>query len=368
MTEQNESKEMIIAKDKALAEFTLTPERVEEMAKEFMHLTVPEGDKDAYKIARAGLRICVKARTDTDKRRKDLGVEAREWLADVSEAARALLEPLIPVESHLKVEVYNEDNRIKEIKAEKARIEFERVERIRVKIKAIHDLRVFIDQQTTSEDMHDAHSKANAIEITEEEYMEFAFEAQRAKEAACTALTNTIEIRERDEAEKAAKKIEDERIAKEQAAEDERLAAERAEINRIKAEQDERQRVIDEEQEKVDTEKKRLEMQEIERQANVKAAAEAEAIAKKAQEDAKAKVAQEIRDKEEREKAEAEEKARIEALKPDKEKILYWIKQVANTLDPLPEFKSEEARGVLMLAVGSIEETLLETKQIIESL
>lgn len=397
MNEQNVSKELTVPNEKALAEFTLTPAKVEEMAKEFMHLTVPKEDKDAYRIARAALTVCVKARTGTDARRKDLGSEAREWLADVAEAARSLVEPLIPVEAHLKAEVYSEDNRIKEIKEEKARIEAERVEEIRNKIKAILDITTFMNQLTTSEGMHSALAKAEAIEITEEEYMEFAFEAQKTRDTVCSELATAIETREKFEAEEAAKKAEEKKREQEQKAEDERLAQERKALEVEKAKQDaiaeeqkkeadrlelaskehrEKEHALvqaqikaqEEEQERIDTEKKRLEMQEVERQANVKAAAEAEAIAKKAQEDAKAKLEQGIRDKEEREKAEAEEKARIEALRPDKEKMLYWIKQVANTLDPLPEFKSEEARGILMLAVGSIEETLLETKQIIESL
>lgn len=366
----NQNKELIVANEKALAEFELTPAKVSQMAAEYMHLTVPEGDKDAYKIARAALTICVKARTGTDARRKDLGSEAREWLADVAEAARALVEPLIPVESHLKAEVYNEDTRLKEKKAEKARKEFERVEEIREKIKGILGLNAFMNQQTTSEDMHAALTNAEAIEITEEEYMEFAFEAQKTKETVCAELVKAIEIRDAFESEEAAKEAEEKRKADARKAEEERLATERAEIDRLKAEQDERQKAIDEEQEKVDAEKNRLELQEIERQANVKAAAEAEAITKKAQEDAKAKLEQEAREKEGREKAEAKAEAEKDERRPDKEKLDRWLDQMALVLFDHPEegLKNFEAQKAFNVIYERLDGALKYSKNLIENL
>jgi len=374
MKEKSESKELIVLNEKALAEFELTPAQVAEIAKEYMHFTVPAGDKDAYRIARAALTVCVKARTGTDARRKDLGSEARSWLADISEAARALLEPLIPVEAHLKAEVYNEDSRMKEKKAEKAKKEFERVEEIRNKIKAIMELSGFVSQRTTSEDMHGSLAKAEAIEITEEEYMEFAFEAQRTKEATCADLTNAIEIREEFEAEEAARK-----------AEDKRLAAERVEIDRLTAEQDERQRIIDEEQEKVDAEKNRLEQEKIEREASEKAAAEAEAITKKAQEDAKAKLEQEVREKEERESKEKKEREEKEAAdrkaaeaaaaekderRPDKEKLDRWLDQMALVLFDHPEegLKNLEAQKAFNVIYERLDGALKYSKNLIETL
>lgn len=319
--------DLVIAKEKALAEFELTPAKVAEMAEEYMRLTVPEGDTAAYKIARAGLTICVKARTGTDKKRKELGEKAREWLADVSQAARVLVEPLAPVEDHLREELGREDARKEKIKAEKARVEHERINGIMEKIETIRSFSASLTWKLTSEELRAILGSVEVLAITPDEYMEFAGEANKVKHEVHIAILKAIDDREKFEADEAARK-----------AEDEKLAAERVEIDRLKAEQDKRQKAIDEEQEKVDAEKQRLEREDVERKAHAKGVAEAERVAKKAQEEAEEKLKQAAREEEEKKKAEAEDKDRQEAMKTDKRKLLDWLEGLQlTTLPPFVE-------------------------------
>lgn len=363
MLEQNESKEMTIAKDKALAEFELTPAKISQIAEEYMHITVPEGDKDAYKIARAGLTICVKARTGTDARRKELGVKARDWLADIAEAARALVEPLVPVEAHLKAEVYNEDNRLKEKKAEKARKEFERVEEIRDKVKAIMGLSAFMNPQTTSEDMRAALTNAEAIEITEEEYMEFAFEAQKTRETVCAELVKGVDIREEFEAEEKARKAEEERIVKERKAEDKRLAEEREDLKAEKARQDAVAKEQSEEQERLETDRKRYNEKQKEQREKEHAM-----VQTKIEEQERAE--RKEKEKAEAEAKEAEEKTRIEAMKPDKEKLIAWIDAVQRTYSSVadPALNTTQSKSAFSVVAERIGGSIMYAQNLIEGL
>ena len=245
----------------AIAEFELTPAAVAEMAKEYLKITVPEGDAKAYKLARAALTTCVTARTGTDKRRKDLGVEARVWLGEVSQAAKDLVEPLAPVEEHLRAELGKEDARKEEIKAEKAKREQERVDSIQEKIETIKSFSASLNWELSVEELNIILGNLEVLAISPDEYMEFTADANQIKTDVTVAIHKAISTREKFEAEEAARKAEDERLAKEREDLEAQKKVQAEEQERIDAEK----KAQAEQQERIDAEKKRLEQEEFER-------------------------------------------------------------------------------------------------------
>ena len=75
----------------AVVKFELTPAAIAAMVKEYETLELIPGDKKSYKTVHEAKMICVKARTGTDKHRKEMGSEARQWINDVNSAAKELI-------------------------------------------------------------------------------------------------------------------------------------------------------------------------------------------------------------------------------------------------------------------------------------
>ena len=103
--------------------FELNPETIKAMVLEYNGLEIIPGDKPSYELVHKAKMVCTKARTGTDKKRKELGLSARQWVNDVNSAAKELIAPLLPLEEKLKAMIDDEDNR------EKA-IEYARLEKI----------------------------------------------------------------------------------------------------------------------------------------------------------------------------------------------------------------------------------------------
>ena len=156
----------------------------------------------------------------------------------------------------------------------------------------------------------------------------------------------------------AAERAERERIAAEQKAEADRLAKERAELEaeRAKAEEERRkaQAIIDEQnrlmQAKLDeeaaalkAEKEKLQREQFEREAK-----------ERAEREAREKLEREAAEKKAREEAEAEERERQAALAPDREKLTAFAETIA-TLAP-PVVKSSEAMHYLERACDHIQQ------------
>lgn len=156
----------------------------------------------------------------------------------------------------------------------------------------------------------------------------------------------------------AADRAERERIAAEQKAEADRLAKERAalEAERAKAEEERRkaQAIIDEqnrlererieaEQAKLREERERLQREQFEREAK-----------ERAEREAREKLEREAAEKKAREEAEAEERERLAALAPDREKLTAFAETIA-TLAP-PVVKSSEAMHYLEHACDHIQQ------------
>ena len=263
--------------------------------------------------------------------------------------------------------------------AEAERIERERVDGIQNEIKSIREIVLGLAGKTSAE-LTEIRTATAELKINEKEYQEFKPEAEDAISIVLDVLKGAIEAAEKAEAEAAERKAEEERLAKiaeEQRIEAERLEAERREQERIRSEQE------------AGLERKRLEIEAAERkrasEARAKHKAEDDRIAaerakieadKKAFEQAQldAKI-QSVRDAahtkalednvefdrkraEEKAKRDAEEKARAEALKPDKNRLLDLAESIKEFVAPenvdISAFKSQEAKSLAVQAIYAL--------------
>jgi len=172
----------------------------------------------------------------------------------------------------------------------------------------------------------------------------FEFEERKKAKAEAEAAE-----KKRLEKEAADRKAEDERLAKqkkEQEVEAERLAKIQIEIEaKFKAVADEKKRIEREWQETKD----RIARKEADKQA----AENAKIQAKKDAEDLAKHQAKEAAEAEEIAKIKA---ARREALKPDKEKLIDWIKGYGT--NPIPEIENKEVAEILRVGLEYINKTL----------
>ena len=341
----NKTAEVVeIQHEKAIQKYELTPERVNKMASEYMGLTVIREDAESYGVARKALTTCVKARTGTDARRKELTKEARQWQTDVNQAAKDLLAPLAPVEEHLKAELRKEEDRKEAIREEKRNKEIMRIAGIQEKIAEIEKHGVNLHLIGRPE-MLAKRDYVGGLEISLEEYQEFAQQAKTVKETTLAAIIASYDALVVQAKADEARKVENERlerIRKEQEAEAARLkkiADEQAE--KLNAEQ----KKIDDEKAAIQAEKDRIEADKKDEQERIdreKFEAQAKEDARiQAEKNAKEKAEREEREAVEKEEAEIAEMERLKALQPDKDLLLNYLSDTF----PLQgvRFKSQKA-------------------------
>lgn len=279
------------------APFTIVPitydvqrELITQIADEYMPLTVSGIDDKAGLEAVHKARMEVKnLRVRIEKRRKQLKAESLEYGRQVDSAAKELTDLLTPIETHL-------ENEEAIVAREKARLEREaegkRQAMIRERFNCLSEC---------SFPGGNSYLEGDIARFTVAEFSA-VLDSERVAKAAFDERM-------------AAEKAERERIAEQQRIEAERLAKERAELERQRREQVEAQAKIDAEQKRLleaELEQKRLAFLE---KAKAEAAEKArlEAIAEQERKAAEAKA-----------KAEADERERqrIEALRPDCEKLI----------------------------------------------
>lgn len=169
-----------------------------------------------------------------------------------------------------------------------------------------------------------------------------------------------------------ARKAEAERLKKvrqEQAAEATRLAEEKRKIDEAQAAE---RKKIDDERRSIEAEKKALEDAKRKEQGRkdreafeAKAKEEARIAAEKA---AAEKVDREARESKEKAEREAAEKARSEALKPDKEKLLEWCDWMDSDNIPKPSIEAEEAKTILYDALHALRSWVSDIRKRAEEL
>lgn len=267
------------------APFTIAPitydvqrELITQLAAEYMPLTVfGIGDKAGLEAVHTARMEVKNLRVQIEKRRKQLKAESLEYGRQVDSAAKELTDLLTPIETHLEHEESI-------VAREKARLEREAEEKrqamIRERFKCLSEC---------SFPGGNSYLEGDIARFTAAEF---------------SAVLDAERIAKADfDARMAAETAERERIAEQNRIEAENLAKERAELERQRREQAEAQA-------KIDAEKRRIEAD----QAEQRRLAELEkAIAEQERKAAEAKA-----------KAEADERERqrIEALRPDCEKLI----------------------------------------------
>ncbi len=319
-----------------IVKYDVTEAAVAQMKELYMGLTITDLDnQEEFQAVHDGRMVVKNHRVSVEKKRKELKADALEWGRKVDTEAKRIFALLKPVEDHLAGEEKKVTDEKKRIEAEK-----EAVEKVQIQTR--------VDTLFTYGVVMPYFDVAM---LSDDDY-------SKTLETAKTAY-NVEQHR-----------LEKERKAKE--AEEKKLAEDRAEIERIKEEQEAKAKEQEEKEKALQAEKDKLE-------ANKKAEEDRknrEAFEKKAAEDAKiqaekdaqAKAEREVKELKEKEEREVAEKARREELKPDKEKLLNWIKTFNQTNFPTPRLESKEACKILEEAMDAFEEILQRVEEQTEEL
>lgn len=304
-----ETTELVPGPETGIVKFSTTQAVINQLKADYGSLTI-DGIED-----KAGLKRVYDARQEVKRIRVALGKEAKsmkesalEWQRKVIAAEKEILAEITPLEEHLQAE----ENRIEEEKAA-------------IKRKAEEEKQAKLQERITRLAKYNFEAEPAQIAVISDQTFD-GLEAHAKK------------MYEADQAEK-----ERERIAQEE--EKARIAAERKELEELRAKQAEAQRVIDEQNARIKAEQDAkeaalaAEKQRILDEENARIAAQKreQEIAKareEAREEARIKAVKEAEEAERhrvaQEKAAKDEADRQAALQPDKVKLLILAKDVAN--------------------------------------
>lgn len=293
-----------------LPEFRKQDEIISEIREKYTGMTVA---KDGYKAVRAARLELKKLRCDVENLRKDLKEESLKRGRSIDSEANRLKSMLEPIEQALAAEEKAEDDR----KAAELRAIQEAAERkLQSRVDAVVEAGgtpVVSIIRPMSEDEFAGYLEAIRVEVAE------LAEARRAEEEA-RAKREAEETAEREKRE-AEERAERERLEAERAAE---LARQAEELRIREAELAEARKV---EAERLQAMREQIEQERAELRRQQEAAAERERVA----EEERRQVEAEKRAEEERiesERLEAERVERLEALKPEIEKVVKFRSQL----------------------------------------
>ena len=325
----SESKEIV----SAVAAYSglLTDAKLAEYRERFSRLSAQT--KDGYEDVRKAIAVCRTTRTAIDKKRKELNEGAQVYIRTVNGEAKRLTEAIEAIEEPLKTEKQSADDERERLKAEAEA----------AKAKKVHDrISMFIEQAGVPCTPLQAKVWTDADFESALAIAKDAYQARLKAEQEAEAERKRIEAQQQEEIRK----------------QHEEIAKQRAELDRIRAEQEaarlkheaELQRVCDEQAEKDRVERERLEFERSVLQAESARLAKAEAdrveAVRKEQEAARkadeARIAAEIA-----EQKRIAEMKRLEALKPDLEKVDLFCQalQAAINSVPVPVVQSAEIRA-----------------------
>uniref|UniRef100_A0A6M3IFM3 Uncharacterized protein n=1 Tax=viral metagenome TaxID=1070528 RepID=A0A6M3IFM3_9ZZZZ len=346
----------MLKEDFQLVPYNLEVATIEALKAKYMDIILPPEDKAAYAMVMGGLRECRDIRRDVDdwhKDKKALILKAGKHYDGEKNRVHALVEP---IEDHLKAVRKIEDDRVEAIQAEKIRVEQERVAGIRDKIQEFRQVAADVGPDMTAEDVQAVLNVINGTEIFESDFQEFREDARLALSASKAIIEARLKVRivwEEDQAKAEVEALRLEKIRAEQEAEAKRLEdIRKAEEEKSRLERE----YLEAERRQVAAEKAALgaekasEAQRKRQEEFEKQALETARIA--AEKGAAEKVLREVREAKER----AEAEARKEALKPDKDKILSWARELnQRLLDMRPDLSSPEARRIMDAAEHEID-------------
>ncbi len=289
-----------------IVDYQLTDQAITALSVKYLALIITDLEDKAQLETVHEARMDIKnRRVRVQKQEKELKKDANDWRAKVGKAAKHIYALLLPIEEHLMKEekkVLEEEERIKAEEAEKQKVIIQsRVDELLEYGKPMPFMELAV--------------------LDDEEYDTLLFDVKEDFNAE----------EERKAEEEAAFQKEKVRLAKIADEQD----VERKHLEAIAKEQEDKDRIVREKQraaqDKIDADRKAID----DEKARI-----AQEVADKA--NAKAKAEQEKRDAKERERAVIAEKARQEALKPDKEKLNDWVEKLS--VIQCADLSSEEAQ------------------------
>jgi colicin import membrane protein len=303
-------------------------------------------DKEGYLKVREGRLALKNARVQVEKDGKAL----RENAVKFQKAVLKREKELVNIISTTEIGLQQEEDNFNTLR-EQMRLEEERKKRefIQGRIDALSKFGHAVD--------------VHALEIMEEEdFQALLGEAEAAwqKEQARLAELKAEEDRKRKE-------------------EEERMAKERAELERMRAEHQKReaelhaqqqaakeafekqQRELKAQQEAIESERRKIE-EEKRIEAAKKEAAERDRI------EEQERIEREAKEKEERERRAKEEVARQEALKPDKEKLLFFADLISGCCLGRPELKDDKANAIASHAIDHLGKVISYIRENVQGL
>ena len=324
--------------DNQIVEYSINEAEISKMADIYMNLTVEDlDDNEGLASVHAARMVMVKHRTAVDKLRKSANENAQAFIKNNNANAKKLLDLMEPIELHLKTEEEKVVKELERIKAEQDRIQKEITQKRLDDLLAVNVVMPFFDVATMDDNTYET--------LLDNSTHKYKAEQLRVQE----------ETRAREEAEA-------------------KLATERAELERVRAEQEvvakaqaEKERALQADVDRLiaakRAEQERKDREEFEKEADERARIKAEADAKaKVEADAlreKERIEREAREKKEREEAEAAEKIRLAELAPDKEKLILFAGKINLLADSALILKSKKAKHLFNHTINKL--TIIET-------
>ena len=331
-------------KKQQVVKYDITSAAISKMNSIYMALNITDlEDKDEFKAVHDARMVVKGHRVSVEKRRKELKKGALEYGREVDNKAKGIFVLLEPIETHLQTE---EDKVVEEQKRIEAEEDRKQREKISTRIMDLGRYRVILPHlevsTMTDEEFDTALAEAKADWDAEEKRQANAEAARRAEDA------QLEKIRKDQEAEAA-------RLAGIQAAQEAEQTAREA-ANKVREDE------IAAKEKKVRDEQDRIAKVE----ADKKAAEEAKIQAKI---DARELLERQAKEKADKEKRAAEEVARQEALKPDKKKLLEWLKTVSIAVDNCPaKLKDEGMFNKSLDLISELTELIRKLEEQIEAL
>jgi hypothetical protein len=323
-----------------------------ELASKFKGLKVNGvDDKEGFNTVRDGRLAIKKARVEIQKAGKALRENAVKFQKTVIERENQLIAIIEPVENELMME----ESRIAKEK-EDLRIAAERKEneRIQARVKALSEFNYYLDlydAKIMPEENFQAllgHAEAEFKKQQEAEAKAKA-EAERVKREEEERLQREREELARQRAENEAKEAEI-RASREKLERDQREREEYA-----RKQEEEKQAWLKAEREKLEAEKRAFELEKQKKEAEERARIESEN-----------RIKREAEEKAERERLTELERQRQEALKPDKEKLLSYIKSLSGI--PHPQLQDDKAKQLFSGVLVQIDRFCFDAKNQIQNL
>jgi hypothetical protein len=322
-----------------IVKYDVTELQIAELRTQFAGVTFDE--PKAYEIGRRALATLRELRVGVERTRKHLKADSLEYGRKVDSVARHFTQLLEDIENPLQLAKDAVDQEAARIKREKEEAEAERLKaEARAKLEAEEAaLKAKRDAEQAELDRQRAELEAEKTKLAKERQ-----EAEAREEAARIVREGqerlAREAREADERRDREAREATQRAERE--AEEQRQATERKRLAAVAEEQAAAQRKLDAEREAVRLERERVERAELERvtkertERETRERIERERVAAEAAANAKAE-------------REAAEHARVEAMRPDVEKLRLLAKAIRGLFMP-PDLATQEARAAVAVA------------------